>query len=92
MEVLEHMIPERFSLPAALLPRPWHKSRHHKRRIVQPAFAQDIRQKLAIGGVFHMATDWENYAEHMLEVMSAAEGYENTSATGNWVPRPDWRP
>ncbi|MGL4889929.1 MAG: tRNA (guanine(46)-N(7))-methyltransferase TrmB, partial [Aeromonas veronii] len=50
------------------------------------------RQKLAIGGVFHMATDWENYAEHMLEVMSAAEGYENTSATGNWVPRPDWRP
>ena len=40
----------------------------------------------------NMATDWENYAEHMLEVMSAAEGYENTSATGNWVPRPDWRP
>ena len=75
-----------------LFPDPWPKKRHHKRRIVQPAFAQDIRQKLAIGGVFHMATDWENYAEHMLEVMSAAEGYENTSATGNWVPRPDWRP
>ncbi|PJG58608.1 tRNA (guanosine(46)-N7)-methyltransferase TrmB, partial [Aeromonas cavernicola] len=73
-------------------PDPWHKSRHHKRRIVQSAFAQDIRQKLAIGGVFHMATDWENYAEHMLEVMNVAEGYQNTSATGNWVPRPDWRP
>ncbi|MNP68780.1 tRNA (guanine-N(7)-)-methyltransferase [compost metagenome] len=39
-----------------------------------------------------MATDWENYAEHMLEVMSAAEGYENTAPGGNWVPRPDWRP
>jgi tRNA (guanine-N7-)-methyltransferase len=74
VEVLEHMIPNGSLLPAALLPGPWHKSRHHKRRIVQPAFAQDIRQKLAIGGVFHMATDWENYAEHMLEVMSAAEG------------------
>jgi tRNA (guanine-N7-)-methyltransferase len=39
-----------------------------------------------------MATDWENYAEHMLEVMSVAEGYRNTSATGNWVERPEWRP
>ena len=92
VEVLEHMIPNGFSPACSSSPDPWHKSRHHKRRIVQPAFAQDIRQKLAIGGVFHMATDWENYAEHMLEVMSAAEGYENTSATGNWVPRPDWRP
>lgn len=93
VEVLEHMIPNgSLSCLQLFFPDPWHKSRHHKRRIVQPAFAQDIRQKLAIGGVFHMATDWENYAEHMLEVMSAAEGYENTSATGNWVPRPDWRP
>ncbi|MFQ2005619.1 tRNA (guanosine(46)-N7)-methyltransferase TrmB [Aeromonas veronii] len=93
VEVLEHMIPNgSLSCLQLFFPDPWHKSRHHKRRIVQPAFAQDIRLKLAIGGVFHMATDWENYAEHMLEVMSAAEGYENTSATGNWVPRPDWRP
>ncbi|WKL88097.1 tRNA (guanosine(46)-N7)-methyltransferase TrmB [Aeromonas caviae] len=93
VEVLEHMIPNgSLACLQLFFPDPWHKSRHHKRRIVQPAFAQDIRQKLAIGGVFHMATDWENYAEHMLEVMSAAEGYENTSATGNWVPRPDWRP
>ena len=93
IEVLTRCVADN-SLDRLLLffPDPWHKSRHHKRRIVQPAFAQDIRQKLAIGGVFHMATDWENYAEHMLEVMSAAEGYENTSATGIWVPRPDWRP
>ena len=47
-------------------PDPWHKKRHHKRRIVQPEFVEKLRGKLAIGGVFHMATDWENYAEHML--------------------------
>ena len=73
-------------------PDPWHKKRHHKRRIVQPEFVQTLRQKLAIGGVFHMATDWENYAEHMLEVMQAAPGYRNLSATGDYMPRPDFRP
>lgn len=73
-------------------PDPWHKKRHHKRRIVQPEFVQSLRSKLKIGGVFHMATDWENYAEHMLEVMSAAPGYENISDSGDYVPRPDHRP
>jgi tRNA (guanine-N7-)-methyltransferase len=93
IEVLDLMIPDgSLSCLQLFFPDPWHKKRHHKRRIVQPEFAQKIRQKLAIGGVFHMATDWENYAEHMLEVMSVAEGYRNTSATGNWVERPEWRP
>jgi len=73
-------------------PDPWHKKRHHKRRIVQPEFVESLRQKLKIGGVFHMATDWENYAEHMLEVMTAAPGYENISDTQDYVPRPDNRP
>ena len=73
-------------------PDPWHKKRHHKRRIVQPEFVQKLRAKLAIGGVFHMATDWENYAEHMLEVMSQAEGFKNQSPTGDYVPRPEQRP
>lgn len=73
-------------------PDPWHKKRHHKRRIVQPEFVESLRQKLKIGGVFHMATDWENYAEHMLEVMTAAPGYENISETQDYVPRPDNRP
>lgn len=58
-------------------PDPWHKKRHHKRRIVQPAFAETIASKLQSGGYFHMATDWENYAEHMMEVMSACELYDN---------------
>jgi tRNA (guanine-N7-)-methyltransferase len=73
-------------------PDPWHKTRHHKRRIVQPEFVQNLRTKLAIGGVFHMATDWQNYAEHMLEVMSHAPGYKNLSVTGDYVPRPEQRP
>ncbi|WP_100643559.1 tRNA (guanosine(46)-N7)-methyltransferase TrmB [Alteromonas facilis] len=73
-------------------PDPWHKKRHHKRRIVQPEFVQKLRNKIAIGGTFHMATDWEPYAEHMLEVMQQAEGFKNTAATNDYVPRPDYRP
>ncbi|GAA0856584.1 tRNA (guanosine(46)-N7)-methyltransferase TrmB [Aliiglaciecola litoralis] len=73
-------------------PDPWHKKRHHKRRIVQPEFVEKLRSKLKIGGVFHMATDWENYAEHMLEVMSQAPGFKNQSETADYVPRPDSRP
>lgn len=71
---------------------PWPKKRHHKRRIVQEEFAQLLRRKLKIGGHFHMATDWENYAQHMLEVMHAATGFRNTSPSGDYVPRPDYRP
>lgn len=73
-------------------PDPWHKKRHHKRRIVQPVFVEKLRSKLAIGGVFHMATDWENYAEHMLEIMAVAPGYKNLSSTNDYVPRPEQRP
>ena len=73
-------------------PDPWHKKKHHKRRIVQPAFAQLVQQKLKQGGVFHMATDWENYAEHMMEVMSAEKGWENQAGENNFSPRPAWRP
>lgn len=93
IEVLEQCIPDS-SLQTMQLyfPDPWHKKRHNKRRIVQPKFAQDIRKKLKIGGTFHMATDWEHYAEHMLEVMEVAEGYENTAGKGNYHPRPDFRP
>ncbi len=93
IEVLERCIPDA-SLDTLQLffPDPWPKKRHHKRRIVQPEFAQKIRQKLTIGGCFHMATDWENYAEHMMEVMSAADGYRNAAGTGQYSPQPQWRP
>lgn len=74
-------------------PDPWHKKKHHKRRIVQPEFAQLVRRKLKPGGTFHMATDWENYAGHMLDVMEAAEGFENIAGTGAFLPdRPEHRP
>lgn len=93
IEVLAQCIPDSSLARVQLFfPDPWHKKRHHKRRIVQPAFVENLRQKLAIGGVFHMATDWENYAEHMLEVMQNAPGFANQSETNDYVPRPDHRP
>ena len=73
-------------------PDPWHKKKHHKRRIVSAEFVETIRQKLKVGGIFHMATDWENYAECMLEDMQSAQGYKNLSDTNDYVPRPDSRP
>ena len=73
-------------------PDPWHKKRHHKRRIVQPEFVENLRSKLKIGGVFHMATDWQNYAEHMLEVMQGNSHFSNQSSSNDYVPRPDFRP
>ena len=74
-------------------PDPWHKKRHHKRRIVQPAFVELLADKLAPGGLFHAATDWENYALHMMEMLSAyPEWFENSAGTGAFLPRPENRP
>jgi tRNA (guanine-N7-)-methyltransferase len=93
MEVLRNCVADA-SLDRLLLffPDPWHKSRHHKRRIVQPAFVELVRQKLKVGGVLHMATDWAAYAEQMLEVLSIAPGYHNVATEGGYVPRPAERP
>lgn len=94
VEVFEHMIPDNSLVTLQLFfPDPWHKKRHHKRRIVQLGFAEMIRNKLILNeGVFHMATDWENYAEHMVEVMNEAPGFENIATDGDFIPRPDERP
>jgi len=73
-------------------PDPWPKKKHHKRRLIQPEFVQRIRHKLRVGGVLHLATDWENYAEHMMEVMSESEGFANAAQPGQFSPRPDDRP
>ncbi len=93
IDVLDDCIPDQ-SLSRAQLyfPDPWHKKKHNKRRIVQPPFVEKIRSKLALGGVFHMATDWEPYAEHMMEVMSAVEGFTNLAGAGNFAERPGFRP
>jgi tRNA (guanine-N7-)-methyltransferase len=94
VEVFEHMIPDSSLHTLQLFfPDPWHKARHHKRRIVKAEFAEMVRAKLHLEtGIFHMATDWENYAEHMIEVMNAAPGFENIAEEGDFIPRPDERP
>ena len=93
MDVLEDCIPnnciDRLQL---YFPDPWHKKKHNKRRILQPAFVQNLRPALKNDGVFHMATDWQAYAEHMLDVMNAAQGFSNAVTEGGYAPRPDYRP
>ena len=86
VEVLEHQIPDH-SLDCVQLffPDPWHKKRHHKRRIVKAAFIQLVCQKLKPGGLFHLATDWQDYAEHMLAEMEQAKGFSNTAGKGNYA-------
>jgi tRNA (guanine-N(7)-)-methyltransferase len=71
-------------------PDPWPKKRHHKRRLVQPDFVALLAQKLAPGGYLHCATDWEDYALQMLEVLSAEPQLRNTA--DGFAPRPQWRP
>ena len=91
VEVLQHML-----APAALagvhiyFPDPWHKKRHHKRRLLQPAFVALLASRLAPGGYLHCATDWQPYAEQMLQVLSAEPLLLNTAQA--YAPRPPWRP
>lgn len=93
VEVLKFCIPDNsISRLQLYFPDPWHKKRHHKRRILQPDFVALVQQKLTTDGVFHMATDWEHYAEHMHLVMQQAPGFKNLSESGDYVPRPDFRP
>ena len=94
VELLKQRIPAA-SLDRLLLffPDPWHKSRHHKRRIVQTAFAELVASRLKPGGLWHLATDWENYAEHMREVLEAVPAFQNAIAPNACAPeRPAWRP
>ncbi|MCX8617456.1 tRNA (guanosine(46)-N7)-methyltransferase TrmB [Gilliamella sp. B2923] len=93
VEVLENMIPDNsLDKVQIFFPDPWHKARHNKRRIIQPKFVNLISQKLKSGGILHLATDWQHYAEHMLEVLSNADAFTNLSPTNDYVPRPEDRP
>ena len=91
VDVLQHMV-----APASLaglhiyFPDPWHKKRHNKRRLIQPAFVAKLVRTLASGAYLHCATDWQPYAEQMLEVLSAEPTLVNTAA--GYAPKPDWRP
>ncbi len=93
VQVLQRRLPDA-SLDEVLLyfPDPWPKKRHHKRRIVQPAFVELVARKLEPGGVLRMATDWQPYAEHMLATAGSSTALHNESATGDYVDRPDSRP
>ncbi|QKV77186.1 tRNA (guanosine(46)-N7)-methyltransferase TrmB [Amycolatopsis sp. Hca4] len=86
----EHVEPDSLHGVRLFFPDPWPKKKHHKRRIVSPSFAALVASRLAPGGTFHMATDWENYAEQMLEVCSAEPALKNRY--DGWAPRPEWRP
>jgi len=91
LQVLEHMIADGALAGIHLFfPDPWPKKRHHKRRLVQPAFAALAARKLAAGGMLHLATDWPDYAEQMLTVLSAEPLLENT--VEGFAPRPERRP
>lgn len=88
----EHVADASLSRIMIFFPDPWPKKRHHKRRLIQPEFVSLLQAKLKTGGVLHCATDWENYAEQMLEVLSAEQHFENTAGRGNFAPRPEYRP
>lgn len=93
VQVLEDVIPvNSVDLMQIFFPDPWHKKRHHKRRLIQPDFVSLAVSRLASGGHLHLATDWEPYAEHMMDVLSASEALENVAGDRQFSPRPESRP
>jgi len=91
VEVLDHMLaPDALAGVHIFFPDPWHKARHNKRRLLQPPFVAKLLARLQPGGYLHCATDWEPYAQQMLEVLSAEPTLRNTADT--FAPRPDYRP
>lgn len=91
MEVMEDMIaPDSLDGVHVFFPDPWPKKRHHKRRLIQPAFVALLASRLKPGGYLHCATDWEEYAEQMLEVLGDEPSLSNTA--DDYAPRPDYRP
>ena len=93
IEVFEQAIPDASVDRVQLFfPDPWPKKRHHKRRLLQNAFVEKVAAKLRPGGVFHMATDWQDYAKHMLTTMSNSPYFSNQAGPGQFAERPAYRP
>lgn len=93
VEVLEQCIPdEALDTVQIFFPDPWHKKRHHKRRLIQPDFIARLAPKIAKEGRLHLATDWTEYAEHMREVMESSPDFINAYSPSAWAPRPEGRP
>jgi tRNA (guanine-N7-)-methyltransferase len=91
VEVLDHMLPpESLAGVHIFFPDPWHKLRHNKRRLIQPPLVARLARRLKPGGYVHCATDWEPYAQQMLQVLSGEPLLENTAQ--DYAPRPHYRP
>ncbi len=90
-EVVTHMIaPDSLAGVHVFFPDPWHKARHNKRRLIQPPFVKLLVSRIAPGGYLHCATDWQDYAEQMLQVLGDEPALKNTAE--GYAPRPDYRP
>ena len=93
VEVLEQVIAsESLDRIQIYFPDPWHKKRHHKRRLIQREFVSLLSDRLTAGGKLHLATDWQPYAEHMLEVLDANAALRNDAGAGHYSSKPSWRP
>ncbi|OIJ92086.1 tRNA (guanosine(46)-N7)-methyltransferase TrmB [Streptomyces colonosanans] len=88
----EMLAPDSLDGLRVYFPDPWPKKRHHKRRLIQPEFLALAASRLRPGALVHCATDWEPYAEQMLEVLTAHPDFENTQPDGGYAPRPEFRP
>ncbi len=92
VEILQHEIaPLSLDEVRIWFPDPWHKKRHHKRRLIQAAFAELLASRIRPGGLLHLATDWADYAEHMFTVMDATPAWHNRAGPGQASLRPPWR-
>jgi tRNA (guanine-N7-)-methyltransferase len=93
VEVLDNMLGAELDGIHIFFPDPWHKARHNKRRLIQAPFVQKLVSRLKVGGYLHCATDWQNYAEQILEVLSAEAGFSNTSTNASgYAEKPHYRP
>ena len=92
VEVIDHMLtPDSLDGIHIFFPDPWHKKKHNKRRLIQTPFIAKLATRLKAGGYLHCATDWQPYAEQILDVLNAESALSNTSTTG-YAPKPDYRP
>jgi tRNA (guanine-N7-)-methyltransferase len=91
IEVLQQLSDASLAGLYLFFPDPWHKNRHRKRRIVKPEFVEELARIIHSGGVFHAATDWQDYARQMIRILSAAEAFDNQAGAGHYAPRPDYR-
>ena len=92
-EIFKHHLPENsIDILQIFFPDPWPKKRHFKRRLINDEFIAMVTALIKHGGQVRLATDWEEYAMQMLEVMTRAEGFTNTASDGRFIERPAWRP